>query len=337
MHELELFATCPESAEDDTDSYFRAVVDAARMSEETGHAGFLIGAGYHLPDPWLVAQVVLQHTEHIRPMITVQPGNEPPWAVANRVTSLARLHQRGVHLHLTAGGLCEHGTSPSDPLNREARYDRLVEFGTIVRQLLTDSEATVYEGSFYQLSHPSLAANIPIDLHPEFFMAASSRTGKRATLTLHATSIELPTIGSPRPTDEPADASTMRVGVVARDTEAGAWDVAHRRFPTHGATRVHRRLAATLSDSAWLRQLAELGHDEGNQTLWMTPFESGHSWCPYLVGDYRAVARHLRGFMEAGCRRFLLDVIPSRDDLAHTHIAFRKAWARLDSPLTITG
>ena len=41
--------------------------------------------------------------------------------------------------------------------------------------------------------------------------------------------------------------------------------------------------------------------------------------------------------MEAGCRRFLLDVIPSRDDLAHTHIAFRKAWARLDSPLTITG
>ena len=143
----------------------------------------------------------------------------------------------------------------------------------------------------------------------------------------------------PKPPDEEvpaADGATsmgIRVGVIARENEAAAWDAAHARFPEDRRGRVTHALAMKTSDSQWHRQLSQLGEaaPASRNPYWLHPFENYKTFCPYLVGSYDGVADELERYLRLGFKTFILDIPPSEEELEHTAIAFERAAGRLGS------
>ena len=78
----EIFSTCPPSAEADPARYLKQVIRTAQWSEQAGCTGMLVYADNSQVDPWLLAQVVIENTETLAPLIAVQPVYMHPYMVA---------------------------------------------------------------------------------------------------------------------------------------------------------------------------------------------------------------------------------------------------------------
>jgi len=158
------------------------------------------------------------------------------------------------------------------------------------------------------------------------FVSGSSEAGMAAARALNATAIKYP-----KPADEeeqPAgDAGPLgvRVGIIARETDAAAWSVARARFPEDRKGQLTHQLAMKVSDSSWHKQLSEMESESPASPYWLVPFHNYKTMCPYLVGSYETIARELSRYITLGYETFILDVPASREELDHTNLAFAHA------------
>src|SRR5437870_11077285 len=70
---VEVFSTSPQSSAEPRDQYITRTIDVARWSEQYGCKGILVYTDNSLVDPWLVAQVIVQNTQALCPLVAVQP------------------------------------------------------------------------------------------------------------------------------------------------------------------------------------------------------------------------------------------------------------------------
>lgn len=323
---LEIFSTCPESSGTDRALYARRVIETARWSEAAGCKGILVYSDNSLIDPWLVCHLIVQNTAELCPLVAVQPIYMHPYTVAKVVASFAHLYGRRIYLNMIAGGFKNDLLALNDTTPHDARYDRLVEYTTIIRELLAGRAPLCYDGKFYKTDKLKLTPALPAELFPGIFVSGSSEAGVAAAQAIGATAIKYP-----RPPGEedrlPAGgvAFGVRVGVIARQGEKEAWSIARARFPEDRKGQLTRQLASKISDSLWHRQLANLGAESRPTPYWLVPFENYKTNCPYLVGGYDAVAAELGRYLNSGYRTFIVDIPPSEDELAHTRAAFERA------------
>ena len=146
---LELFSTCPQYSDGDAETYVQRVADVARWSEQTGCKGILVYSDNRLLDPWLVSHIIIQNTTSLCPLVAVQPIYMHPYVVAKMVASLGHLHRRRIYLNMVAGGFKNDLVALNDTTPHDKRYDRLVEYTLIIRDLLRGS-AVSFDGAFYQ-------------------------------------------------------------------------------------------------------------------------------------------------------------------------------------------
>src|SRR6267143_5492904 len=189
---LKVFSTCPQSSAVDQESYFKNVIDVARWSEEAGCEGILVYADNSLVDPWLVAQVIIQNTRALCPLVAVQPLYMHPYSVAKMVTTLGNLHGRRLYLNMVAGGFSNDAAALNDTTPHDRRYDRLVEYTTIVKRLLSGPAPVTLEGEFYRLQ--GLRLDPPLDpaLAPGYFVSGSSEAGWAAARAIGAVAVRYP-------------------------------------------------------------------------------------------------------------------------------------------------
>src|SRR5262249_48120190 len=118
-----------------------------------------------------------------------------------------------------------------------------------------------------------------------------------------------------------------RVGIIAREDGDEAWRIALERFPIDRRGQVAHQLAMKASDSVWHKQLSALGdHPLSEENpYWLSPMQNYKTFCPYLVGSYSRVAMELGRYISLGFRAFILDIPPSRDELAHIVEVFLRA------------
>jgi len=320
---VELFSTCPPSNKIGRDGYLSQVIDVARWSERVGCRGILVYADNSLVDPWPVAQIIVQHTKSLCPLVAVQPVYMHPYTVAKMVTSIAHLHGRRVYLNMVAGGFKNDLLALNDTTPHDERYDRLVEYTQVIRQLLA-GDTVSHEGKYYKVEKLKLSPPLPKELFPGIFISGSSEAGLAAARAIGATAIKYP-----KPVTESRDDSSVgeipcgvRVGVLARARDEEAWTVAQAQFPEDRKGQLTRQLANKVSDSVWHKQLAELARAEDKGPYWLVPFQQYQTNCPYLVGDYRRVGEELSGYISLGYRTFILDVPPSAEELVHIRKAF---------------
>jgi alkanesulfonate monooxygenase len=325
---IDLFSTCPQSKDLDARAFVRRVGEISRWTDRAGYRGVLVYSDNSLVDAWAVAQLVLDSSETLCPLVAVQPAYMHPYAVAKIVASIAHLRERRVYLNMVAGGFRNDLLALGDETPHDERYDRLVEYTQIVLRLLA-GEQVFQTGRFYTVRNLRLAPPVPPELLPGVFVSGSSAAGLAAAGSLDATAVKYPRPPGEETANGNGVSSGIRVGVIAREDEETAWEVAHRRFPPDRRGAVTHALAMKTSDSSWHRQLSELGRTPPSDAnpYWLGPFEHYKTFCPYLVGSYDRVADELGRYIRLGFRTFILDTPPDEDELEHTATAFARASA----------
>jgi alkanesulfonate monooxygenase len=328
---LELFSTCPQSKDLPANEYRRRVAEIAEWSDRAGYRGILVYTDNLLVDPWLVAQIVIESTDSLCPLVAVQPVYMHPYTAANMVSSFAHIYGRRIFLNMVAGGFRNDLLALGDSTEHAERYARVVEYTTLVK-LLLQGERVSASGTYYTVKNLKLTPPLPPELFPRIFVSGSSADGIAAARAIGATAVKYP-----KPPHEEVSTSAdgagigMRVGIIARDEETHAWKVARARFPEDRKGQVTHGLAMKVSDSQWHRQLSELGAEapSAENPYWLGPFENYKTFCPYLVGSYMTVAIELARYMELGFQTFILDIPPDEDEFQHTAVAFEEAARRV--------
>lgn len=326
---VEVFSTCPQSFGFDKESYVRQVRKIARWSERCGCTGILVYTDNSLVDPWLVSQIIVESTKKLSPLVAIQPVYMHPYSVAKMVASFGFLHHRRLCLNMVAGGFKNDLLALNDPTPHDKRYTRLIEYATIINQLLSSSAPVTFHGEFYNIDQLRLIPSLPAELFPETFVSGSSDSGLEAAKKLAATAVKYP-----RPASEceaePANngfKSGIRVGIIARENEDEAWEIAEQRFPEDRKGELTHQLAMKVSDSLWHKQLSDTANKTRTMrnTYWLRPFEQYKTFCPYLVGGYQTVANELSRYISLGYRTFILDIPPTEEELQHANAAFDRA------------
>lgn len=332
---VQIFSTCPQSTAVDRREYLDRVKAVARWSEQNGCTGILVYTDNSLVDPWLVSQVILEHTSKICPLIAIQPVYMHPYTVAKMISTFGHFYGRRLCLNMVAGGFKNDLNALNDPTPHDRRYDRLVEYTNLVKLLLETDGPVTFTGEFYQVQQLKLAPPLPPELFPDILISGSSDAGLAAAKAIGATAIKYP-----KPVQEyegdPQDSdldSGVRVGIVARPTEDEAWAVARARFPEDRKGQLAHQLAMKVSDSTWHKQLSDLGDEtaENNTPYWLVPFKNYKTFCPYLVGSYETVAKEVSRYVGVGHTTFILDIPPTEDELRHIGVVFEQAMTLADS------
>lgn len=328
---LEIYSTCPESADYSGRDYLDRVREVAEWSEEAGCRGILIYTDNRLVDPWQVASVVIGATRALCPLIAVQPIYMHPYWVAKEVATLAHLYGRRVVLNMLAGGFKLDLEALGDPTPHDERYERLVEYTRIIQGLAAprNGSGVSVDGRWYKVTNLKLAPPVPPELAPGILLSGSSAAGLAAATALDAIAIHYPGPSAdylghvlPQP-----PARGLRVGIIARDHDDEAWAVAEKRFPLDRRGQIAHGLAMKVSDSSWHRQLTDEAAAQQDARpdgpYWLRPFANYQTFCPYLVGTHAAVAAELQKYLQVGFKTVILDIPPNREEIEHIGQVFQ--------------
>jgi alkanesulfonate monooxygenase len=323
-----LYSTCPPYRGMDPQAYACQVRDVARWSEDGGCDGILVYTDNGLLDPWLVAQLIIQSTVRLSPLVAVQPVYMHPYTVAKMVTTLSLLHRRRIDLNIVAGGFKNDLAALNDRTPHDLRYARLTEYTTIIRRLLEGGSPVTFKGEFYAVTNLSLVPALDPELMPRILLSGSSAEGLAAARALDALPVrypEPPELAESKQV-EAADEFGIRVGIIGRQYEQDAWAVARERFPEDRRGQATHQLAMKVSDSAWHRQLSAIAPQlPPDSAYWMVPFQNYKTFCPYLVGSYDRVGEELGRYLTAGCGTIILDVPPTQSEMRHVRLSVEAA------------
>jgi len=330
-HGIHIFTTCPQSKDLDRREYVRRIIDITQWSEEFYCEGMLIYTDNSLVDPWLIAQIVVENTKHLMPLVAVQPIYMHPYSVAKLVASIAYLHDRRIALNMLAGGFRNDLIALGDTTEHDDRYLRTTEYTQIIRRLLEGDGATELTGKYYSVTNLKMTPPLAPELFPEILISGSSAAGMAAAKAIGATAIRYPQPAKFEAAERDAIATGIkcgvRVGIIARENDEEAWRIAHERFPEDRRGQLAHQVAMKVSDSVWHKRLSELGQHPlpEDNPYWLGPMQNYKTFCPYIVGSYSHVATQLARYISLGFRTVILDIPPSRDELAHTMEVFRRA------------
>jgi alkanesulfonate monooxygenase len=322
---VSLYSTCPPCRGEGSEIYGHQVRDVARWSEAAGCEGILVYTDNGLLDPWLIAQLIVQSTTSLSPLVAVQPVYMHPYTVAKMVTTLSLLHRRRIDLNIVAGGFKNDLVALDDRTPHDRRYARIIEYTTIVRRLL-EGESVTFKGEFYSVTNLSLVPALDPELMPRVLLSGSSPEGLAAARALGALPVRYPEPPSEAEAQQQDGVFGIRVGIIAREEERDAWAIAHERFPQDRRGQATHQLAMKVSDSAWHRQLSAIAPQlAAESAYWMVPFQNYKTFCPYLVGSYDRVGEELGRYLAAGCRTIILDVPPDAGEMQHVRLAIAAA------------
>ncbi len=323
--QVALFSTCPQSAVSDRATYLESVLEVARWSERAGCRGILIYSDNQQVDPWVLSQVILQNTRSLCPLVAVQPVYMHPYSVAKMAATFGHLFRRRIYLNMVSGGFKNDLAALNDTTPHNDRYVRLTEYTAIIQQLLSDTGLTSYNGRYYKTENLRMTPPLDPDLMPGVFVSGSSEAGLEAARALSATAIHYPEPAGKFPVRaHDSIEHGIRIGIIAREREEQAWDVAHSYFPEDRKGQLLQQLAMKVSDSVWHQQLAASSESE-DSLYWLVPFQNYKTFCPYLVGNYQRVAGELAMYLRAGVRTFILDIPKKEEDFNYINAAFRLA------------
>ena len=322
-HAVQVFSTAPRLS--DAAESWRSTTKVIELSDRYGCTGMLIFTGNdtHL-DPWLTAQVLLQTTTTLAPLVAVNPVYMHPFTAAKMISSLGWLHRRRIYLNLVTGAALNYLQALHGALTHDERYDRLVEYTTIIRALLAGSGLTSFHGRYFQVSNLQLLPRLPDELLPHLLLAGQSEAARRASVAVGGAWLQMlqPTLARGL-----EGARAVHFGIVTRPVEADAWRAAHARFPESEDGQAVLEYSMTNTDSSWKRRMKAVADGAGpaEPGYWLTPFRNFQSDCPFFVGSHEQVSMLVRQLIAEGVEKIVLDVPAEEEEFANIAAAFDMA------------
>lgn len=326
---IRLIGSCPSLGAFNSGADYRTAIERlAGWADADGWEAVLIYTDHRQLDPWLVAQLILEHTQQLCPLVAIQPLYMHPFTLAQNIYSLAFLYGRQVCLNLVAGGFPRDLETLGDQTPHDKRYDRLIEYATIVDSLLNKRGLTTFSGEFYRVKNLQLPSVLPEVLRPAVMISGSSDAGLTVARKLGARAIQylLPSQEYTERCFDPQLQYGTRLGVVIRKTTEEAWAAAHERYPPNPAGALVRQYAMSISDSVWVKELSKEIRVPAGHPYWLGPYQNGHASCPFLVGNPREIATELANYLRIGLTTFLLEVPESAEDSHCITEVFRRAF-----------
>ena len=228
IRNLKIYSTTPESEpqamsfkkEVDGIDYYKKVVNTALWSEVHGFDGTLIYSNNSLVDGWSVAQIILDHTNSLTPLIAVNPVYIFPYALAKRIASLSFMYGRRIDINWIAGGFQNDLKSLGDETPHDKRYERLIDYALVVKGLLKNKGLFSHFGDFYKIDKIRMIPSISEELIPLELISGTSEAGINAADKLGATKLKYAKPLEDYKGVEPSKNYDLgvRFGIIARET-----------------------------------------------------------------------------------------------------------------------
>ncbi len=114
-----------------------------------------------------MAQIILQNTERLCPLVATQPVYMHPYTAAKMVVTFGELYRRRIFLNMVAGGFKNALVALNDTTPHDKRYQRLVEYTLIIKQRLATPNPVTFEGEFYRVCNLKMTAPLLDELLAE--------------------------------------------------------------------------------------------------------------------------------------------------------------------------
>jgi alkanesulfonate monooxygenase len=310
---------------------YLAALDAhCGWAERLGAAGMLIYEFRGSLEPWMAATAILARTSGVAPVVAANTRRTHPEAAAQRIAALVFLHGRRVDLNLVTGAK----TGELDYYGPELG-DKYVVAADFAAGLAASLAGADHEGPVFRLPPGSGTPKVGADQMPRLFAPASHNDGfaKLAGLLSHCLVMAKPagTLGAEL--ERLAGLGfggeiTMLAGVIARETDEAARDLALTRYAsTRRDALVRRAFRSSLTSSQHTATFAqaEAGtwHDD---CLWYGAGRIGIDG-PKLVGSYDTVATALARYRDLGVGGLVVDLPDDPGEYAHIQRAIG-GWPR---------
>ncbi|MBD0689733.1 LLM class flavin-dependent oxidoreductase [Streptomyces sp. CBMA123] len=345
---MQLYSVTPESTSEHqvlAQDFLTRVRETATACERAGWGGILVPHNLHEVDPWLVAGYLGSVTGGLVPLIAVQPSSVPPHTAAAMAAAYAALYGRPVHFNLVAGARDDELRRTGDHLTHDERYERMREYGRVLRALLHGEEVDT-RGTYYAFERFSLEPRPEVLSRCKLFVAGSSPASLGVAREIADVVVTHParfpeweeTFLEPLLADGYTGEIGIRIGILAKPVAEEAWATAGKRFPESWQGR-QETLLKTVSQNAWSRQMAvhavaeepERPPGSAPDPYWLGAFRSGRASAPFLVGDYEEVGARLADYLRAGVGHVLLNG-SYEDDYEDINAAVRAARRETGTP-----
>lgn len=314
-------------------------VELARLVEDHGWAGALLGTSWGRPDTFTVATSILARTTTFNPLIAIRPGYWRPAHFASAAATLDQLSNGRVRVNIVSGqdNLHQYGDVEGDQAHR---YARTKEFMRLVRRLWTE-ESVTFEGEHFSVRDSTVEPR-PVARegrpHPRLYFGGASEAAERVSATESDVQLfwgepldgvgerieRLRGLEQSLERDLPPLEFGLRITTLVRDTTEEAWHDAEAKV-AEMAERAEdasfrgkfQRQGFKATGQQRLLDLAERG-DVLDTCLYTAPgkYGGGGAGTTWLVGSAEDVAQALRRYQELGVTHFVLSDTPYRSEVA---------------------
>jgi alkanesulfonate monooxygenase len=313
------------------------LTDLARLTEQHGWGGALIGTGWKRPDTFTVATALAAATTTFNPLIAIRPGYWTPHHFASSAATLDQLSGGRVRVNIVSGP--DHQPQYGDDEGDQAqRYARTREFMRLVRRLWTEDDVTV-EGEHYRAEGATLEHK-PVARegrpHPQLYFGGASEAAQRTAAAEADVQLfwgepldgvagridHLERLSAELDRDLPPLEYGLRITTLVRDTTEEAWADAEAKVAAMAEGRHEWDADPGRRVAIGQQRLLDLaGHGQGDvldDCLYTAPGRvgGGGAGTTWLVGSADDVAKALLRYADLGVTHFVLSDTPYEREIA---------------------
>src|SRR5262245_66154461 len=102
------------------------------------------------------------------------------------VSSMGHLYGGRIYLNMVSGGFKNDLEALNDMTPHDRRYDRLIEYTAVIKDLLGSPLGVSYEGEFYKVDKLKMTPPLSPDLSPGILISGSSEAGLASSKAIGA-------------------------------------------------------------------------------------------------------------------------------------------------------
>lgn len=309
------------------------LTELARLTEDHGWGGALLGTGWGRPDTFTVGTALAARTTTFQPLVAIRPGYWRPANFASAASTLDELSGGRLLVNIVSGQdkLAAYGDSEGE---QAQRYARTAEFMQLVRRLWTE-EAVTFHGEHFSVTDSTVATRPVVRgdrRHPRLYFGGASDAAQRVAAAEADVQLfwgeplegvadrisELKLLTGKVGREHAPLEFGLRITVLIRDTTDEAWRDAEAKVAKMadgvGVTPTDQRRAAVGQQR--LLDLAEQG-DVLDDCLYTAPgkYGGGGAGTTWLVGSAGDVAKALQKYQDLGVSHFILSDTPYREEI----------------------
>jgi len=310
------------------------LTELARLTEDHGWSGALLGTGWGRPDTFTVATALAARTTTFQPLAAIRPGYWHPAHFASSASTLDQLSGGRLLINIVSGqdNLAAYGDSEGD---QPQRYARTKEFLQLVRRLWTEEDVT-FAGEYFSVTGSTVATRPVVREgrpHPRLYFGGASDAAQRVAATdadvqlfwgepldgIAERIAHLQDLEAELGREHPPLEFGLRITTLVRDTAEEAWadaeaKVAKMAGSTGAQGNRDRRWFKAVGQQRLL-DLAERG-EVLDDNLYTAPgkYGGGGAGTTWLVGSPDDVAKSLRRYRDLGITHFILSDTPYHEE-----------------------